>query len=214
MKIKDNSVVIATTAGLLADILGEKLRDAYFNVSIAATAEDLAVRVRTAFPKFVFIEHCFYGIGTDAFIQRMAKRYRAIHIAVWAVSELKPIAAARFIHAGAESFFSMRETNSKIDNALCLITGGRRYCPSDVEAVIDRKCAFPAIGEELTKREVDVMKLTFKGKTNNDIAKALLITVHGVKFHKKNIYRKCGGNTVGDIFRFGLERGVFDDEDF
>jgi len=212
--MRDNSVVIATTAGLFADILGEKLRDAYFNVSIAATAEDLAVRVRTAFPKFVFIEHCFYGIGTDAFIQRMAKRYRAIHIAVWAVSELKPIAAARFIHAGAESFFSMRETNSKIDNALCLITGGRRYCPANVEAFIKNERSYPVIGKEFTGREIDILKLLADGYKNKDIAEALSVSVHSVRFHRGNINRKCGGNPAGEILRYGMERGIIPVETF
>ena len=212
--MRDNSVVIATTAGLIGDVLREKLRDAFLQVSIAATDEDLAARIKGGLLRFVFIEHCFYGYGTDVFIKRLVKRNRDIHVVVWAASEVKPDAAARFIYAGAESFISLRATDCQIEDALCLITGGRRYCPSDVEAVIDKKCVFPAIGDELTKREVAVLKLTFRGKRNNDIAESLSITVHGVKFHKKNIYRKCGGNTVGDIFRFGLERGVFDDEDF
>ena len=116
--MRANNVVIATTAGLFADILREKLRDASFHVSIASSTVDLSTRIKAAHPRFVFIEHCFSGDGTDAFIKRIAKRNRDIHIVVWAASELKPIAAARFIHAGAESFFLYAKRTAKL----------KRYC--------------------------------------------------------------------------------------
>ena len=212
--MKDNSIVIATTAGFFADALREKLRDASFQVFIAATDDALAARIKAAFPRFVFIEHCFHGYGTDAFIQRMVKHNRNIHIVVWAVSEVKPFAAARFIFAGAESFFSLRDTDSHIETILGRIACGRHYCPADVEAVIDKDCAYPVIREELTRREIEVIKLSVDGQTNQDIANAMHVSVHVVRFHKSNIYRKCGGNTPVDILRNGLKRGIIHSEDF
>jgi len=212
--MRNNSIVIATTAGFFADVLREKLRDASFRVFIAANEDDLAAKIKAAIPRFVFIEHCFHGHGTDAFIKRMVKHNRDMHIVVWAASEVKPFAAARFIFAGAESFFSLRDTDSHIETILCRIAGGRHYCPADVEAVIDKDCAYPVIGEELTQREIQVIKLSIDGKTNQEIANVMHVSIHAVRFHKSNIYRKCGGNTPVDILRNGLLRGIIHTEDF
>ena len=212
--MRNNSVVIATTALFLADMLREKLRDAAFQVFVAATDNDLTAKIKSVFPRFIFLEHCFHGHGTDAFIQQMVKHNRNIRIAVWTVSEVKPLAAARLIAAGAESFFSLRDTDNHIEAIICRIAGGRHYCPADVEAVLDKDCAHPAIGESLTRREIEVIKLSVEGQTNQQIADVLSLTIHTVKFHKGNIYRKCGGNTPVDILRNGLIRGIIHTEDF
>jgi DNA-binding NarL/FixJ family response regulator len=212
--MRNNSVIIATSAGFLAGILKEKLRDADFQVFTAGTDTDLAAKVKAAFPRFVFLEHCFHGYGTDAFVQRTVRKYRDIRIVVWAASEVKPLAAARFIQAGAESFFSLRDTDKTIETILCRIAGGRHYCPAEVEAALNRDCAFPAIGEGLTRREIEIIKLSVDGKTNQQIGDTLSLSIHTVKYHKANIYRKCGGNTAVDIIKNGFIRGIINPEDF
>jgi DNA-binding NarL/FixJ family response regulator len=209
-----NSVIIATNAEFLAVTLREKLRDASFQVFIAATDGDLAVKIKAVFPRFVFLEHCFHGHGTDCFVQQIVRRNRKVRFAVWSVSEVKPKAAARFIMAGAESFFTLRDTEQNLKDILRGMAEGRHYCPADVEAVLGKDCAVPAIGGELTRQEVKIIKLSLAGKTNKQIAEMLSISVHTIKFHKSNIYRKCGGNTVVDILCNGLKRGILRPEDF
>ena len=211
--MRSNSAIIATTAFFLADMLKEKLRDAGLQVFITANDDDLETRIKATFPWFIFIENCFHGYGTDVFIQQMTKYNKNAHITVWAASEVNPIVATRFIFAGAENFFSLRDTDSHIETIIYQIAGGRHYCPDDVEAVLDKDCAYPVIGEELTQREIQIMKLSVKGQTNQQIGKILSLTVHTVKFHRSNIYRKCGGNTPVDIIRYGLMRGIIHAED-
>ena len=212
--MRNNSVIIATNARFLADVLMGKLLDAGLQVFVAVTDDDLAAKIKALFPRFIFIEHCFHGHGTDIFIQRMVRRNKGVRVAVWAVSEVKPIAAARYIAAGAESFFSLRDTDSKIESIICRIAEGRHYCPADVEAVLDKDCAYPVIGEELTLREIEIIKLSVEGKSNRQIGDALSVSVHTIKFHKANIYRKCGGNTPVDILRNGVIRGIINKADF
>ena len=212
--MRGNSVIIATNAEFLAEMLREKLRDAGLQVFVVGNDNDLAVKIKAVFPRFIFLEHCFHGYGTDAYIQKMVKHNRSMNITVWAASEVKPITAARYIAAGAESFFSLRDTDSNIQTIIFRITRGRQYYPADVEAVLDRDCAYPAIGEELTRREIEIIKLSVSGQTNQEIADVLSLTLSTVKFHKANIYRKCGGNTTVDILRNGLIRGIIRAEDF
>lgn len=137
-----------------------------------------------------------------------------MRIVIWAASEVKPHAAARFIAAGAESFFSLRDSDSNVETILYRIAGGRRYCPADVEATLNTDGPSPAIGEELTRSEIEIIKLSVEGKTNQQIGDTLSLSLHTVKFHKANIYRKCGGNTPVDILRNGLMRGIIHSEDF
>ena len=211
--MRNNSVIIATNAEFLAGLLREKLQDAGLCVFIADNDNDLAEKIKAMYPRHLFIEHCFYGSCTDCFVQKTVRKNRDVRITVWAASELKPIAAARFIAAGAESFFSLRDSDSKIETIVKRIAAGRHYYPVEVEEVLDMDCAYPLIGEELTQREIQIIKLSTKGQSNKQIGDVLSLSVHTVKFHKANIYRKCGGNTAVDILRNGMIRGIITRED-
>jgi DNA-binding CsgD family transcriptional regulator len=210
----NSSVIIATNALFLADILKDKLRDINFKVFIAGNDNDLTEKIKLLFPRCVFLEHCFHGYVTDTFIKRLVKYDSNLRVAVWTASEIKPNIAARFILAGAESFFSLRDTSGNIESILGRITAGKRYCPVEVENMINRECAVPIIGEALTEREKEIVLLTINGKTNEEIGKELSISVHCVKFHKANIYRKCGGKTPVEILSNGLRRGILTSDDF
>ena len=64
-----------------------------------------------------------------------------------------------------------------------------------------------ALLSQLTGREREVLRRTALGETNAEIATALGVTVHAVKFHLGSIFRKLGvGNrtTAAAIFLSGL----------
>jgi DNA-binding NarL/FixJ family response regulator len=208
-----NSVIIATNADFLADILRDTLRD--FDAGPVLTAHDeneLLAGIKN-YPRFVLLENCFRGPGTEEFILRLVKRDRDMRIAVWSAMAVKPVIAARYILAGAESYFSLRDRDKDIADIVKLITGGRRYCPPDVQAVIESETYFPDMRGKLTLREIEIIKLSITRKNNREIAGTLGISVATVKFHKAGIYRKCGGNTPVDILRYGLAQGVILPED-
>jgi DNA-binding NarL/FixJ family response regulator len=146
-------------------------------------------------------------------VLRLVKEDRNLRITVWSVTAVQPVIAARFILAGAESYFSLRDAEEDVEEILGRIVSGGRYCPADVRAVVDSGTYFPDLKGKLTMREREVMKLSITGKNNRAIADVLGVTVPTVKLHKVHIYRKCGGNTAVDILRYGLRQGVIRLED-
>ena len=203
-----NSAVIATTAEFLADMLREKLHDVNFKVSVASNDKDLYSKINMTFPRLIFIEHCFHGHDTDDYIYKIMRFNQNLHIVIWAVCELNPVATARFIHAGAESYISFRDSVENIENILGFITKGKCYCPADVETALNAEAATPVVGKTFSKRETEIIKLLYKGNSNNDIAIILSISDNTVRFHKKNIYRKISGNKNSDIVRSGIEKKI------
>jgi DNA-binding NarL/FixJ family response regulator len=211
--MRNNGVIIATNAEFLAGILREKFMAIGLQVFIAASDDDLAEKINSGYSKFILIEHCFHGYGTDVFIHRMVKRNRNMRVAVWAACEVKPVIAARYIEAGAESFFSLRDSESNIETVIKKISWGQRYRPVDVEALLDKEGEEPLFDKDLTKREIEIMKMSVTGKTNEQIGNVFSISINTIKMHKKKIYSKCGGNTALDILRNGLTRGILSIDD-
>jgi DNA-binding CsgD family transcriptional regulator len=47
-------------------------------------------------------------------------------------------------------------------------------------------------GEQLSRRELEVLEVASHGETNAEIATRLGVSVHAVKFHLGSIYKKLG----------------------
>jgi DNA-binding NarL/FixJ family response regulator len=56
----------------------------------------------------------------------------------------------------------------------------------------------PALGDALTARELEVLRLLARGQTNLEIARALVVREGTIKYHVKNILRKLGATSRAD----------------
>ena len=63
-----------------------------------------------------------------------------------------------------------------------------------------------APGEQLTERELDVLRLLVKGARNKEIAAQLYITERTVKFHTRIIFQKLGVTNRSEAITAALQR--------
>lgn len=62
--------------------------------------------------------------------------------------------------------------------------------------------------EVLTSRETEITKLLCREKSNAEIAEMLGISINGVKFHIKNIYKKTRCNGILSLYKYALKQGL------
>ncbi len=62
--------------------------------------------------------------------------------------------------------------------------------------------------EPLTEREMQVLQLLAQGLANKQIAAALSISEHTVKFHVSSIYAKLGAANRTEAVRLGVQQGL------
>ncbi len=67
--------------------------------------------------------------------------------------------------------------------------------------------------EDLTVREMDVLRLVARGFINKQIADKLSISLHTVISHRKNITRKLGIRTVSGLTMYALLNGLISSKD-
>lgn len=73
----------------------------------------------------------------------------------------------------------------------------------DVPVSLDENLIDP-----LTDREMEVLQLLAKGRSNKEIALALDISTHTVKFHISGIYTKLGAANRTEAVRLGFHQGL------
>ncbi|HTZ60960.1 MAG TPA: response regulator transcription factor [Acidobacteriaceae bacterium] len=64
------------------------------------------------------------------------------------------------------------------------------------------------VREELTAREVEVLRLMARGQTNKQVAARLNISEHTAKFHVSSVLAKLGARTRTEAVTIGMTRGV------
>ena len=64
------------------------------------------------------------------------------------------------------------------------------------------------LSEEITSREMDVLRMLAEGLVNKDIAVRLGISEHTVKFHISSILDKLGASTRTEAVTLGIRRGL------
>jgi len=60
----------------------------------------------------------------------------------------------------------------------------------------------------LTKREIEILKLVGQAKSNKEIASELFISDQTVSVHRKNIMRKIGVSSTASLIRFSYENHI------
>jgi DNA-binding NarL/FixJ family response regulator len=64
------------------------------------------------------------------------------------------------------------------------------------------------ITEELTARELEVLRLMARGQTNKQVAAELKISEHTAKFHVSSVLAKLGALTRTEAVTIGMTRGL------
>jgi len=94
------------------------------------------------------------------------------------------------ISAGAFGFISKSIMPDKLASVISDAYHGKRYLSPDIKPEKDIRLAL----EELSNKELTVLKMLAAGLNNSDIAKALNITIKTVRFHSSNILSKLDIN--------------------
>ena len=110
---------------------------------------------------------------------------------------------------------------SALPNARMVVTDGAT-APGDpaqgVKAIVEFLASLPQdaavdapavqAAEGLSQREIEVLRLLALGRSNADIAEALVISPNTVGRHLSNIYNKIGASNRTEAAAFATQRGL------
>jgi DNA-binding NarL/FixJ family response regulator len=110
----------------------------------------------------------------------------------------------RALRSGASGYVLKSMPQDKLLDVIRSVHAGKRQVPAEVAALLAEH-----LGEEdLTSRELDVLKLIREGLKNKQIADQLSISENTVNFHVKNIVDKLGANDRTHAVTIATRRGL------
>jgi DNA-binding NarL/FixJ family response regulator len=88
------------------------------------------------------------------------------------------------------------------DRSIYMANGG------EFETTVRPVPAIEPVAHELTRRELEILRLVAEGHSNSQLARMLWVTEQTVKFHLSNIYRKLGVGNRTEASRWAQLHGL------
>jgi two-component system response regulator NreC len=115
--------------------------------------------------------------------------------------------AREAMQAGARAYVLKDAAESELVQAVRLAARGETYLQPELGARLASE-PDPRPTDELSERELEVLRLIALGYTNNEIAEQLYLSVRTVESHRAHIQQKLRRTTRSELVRYALERGL------
>jgi DNA-binding NarL/FixJ family response regulator len=110
----------------------------------------------------------------------------------------------RALRAGASAYLLKSTPKAELVNVIRSVHEGRRHVPPEVAARLAEHLG----DDDLTPRELEVLRLIRDGNRNKEIAGQLAISETTVNFHIKNLVDKLGANDRTHAVTIAVRRGL------
>jgi two-component system response regulator NreC len=123
-----------------------------------------------------------------------------------------PQYARRALAAGANAYVLKEGADTELVEAIRRAAAGEVYLNPQLGARIAAAPPEPAgPPDDLTEREVQILRLIALGHTNTEIGGQLFLSVRTVESHRAHIQQKLRRTSRAELVRYALDHGFLDD---
>jgi DNA-binding NarL/FixJ family response regulator len=206
--VEDHALMRAGIRSLLSkepnlDIVGE-----------ASNGRDAINSIQTLKPDLILMDLSMHGGNGIEAIAAIKRRHPKIRILVVTMHQ-----AEEYIHeslqAGADGYVLKDASHEELCAAVRSVLVGKTYLSPDISDQL--LSAYRGLGrslpggrswESLSLREREVLKLIGEGRTNQEAADYLFISVKTVEKHRSNLMKKLDLRNTAKLTAFAIEKGL------
>lgn len=121
--------------------------------------------------------------------------FHTIHDELWTLRQM--------MDGGADAVVMKSDNTDELLAAINQVMAGGSYFSSNYRQACEQMEQY----QELSRREIDVLKLIAQGLMTRDIARRLFVSDNTIEFHRKRIMRKLAATNMAQLVKTGIARG-------
>ena len=176
-------------------------------VAEAGNAVDARRHVRAHLPDVLVLDLHMPGESGLTAIPAIRRESPSTSIVVLTM-EHAPAFARQALRAGASGYVLKEAAEAELVLAIRIVASGGTYLNPALGARMAAEPDNPGPPDDLTEREVGILRLIALGFTNPEIASQLFLSVRTVESHRAHIQQKTRQNTRAEVVRYALDRGL------
>jgi DNA-binding NarL/FixJ family response regulator len=162
-------------------------------------------------PDLVMLDIMLPDTGGVELMRRISKGLPSTRVLAFS-GYYSPQLVREMTQAGAHGFVEKTAPLSELKNAIQAVGNGGNYFGPEVTKIVHDALAVPAQAvpsiQDLTRRELEILRLIAMGNTTKDIAAKLNISVKTADNHRSNLMRKLNLHNAASLTRFAMEQGL------
>lgn len=199
--LADDHAVVRSGLRMLLDSEGD-----FEVVAEASDVEGAARYVRGHHPQVLVLDLNMPGGSSLAAIPVIRAESPDTQIVVLTMQQ-EPAFAREALGSGALGYVLKEAADEELVEAVRRAAAGESYLNPGLGARIASEPP-PGPPDDLSEREVDVLRLIALGHTNAEIAEQLFLSVRTVETHRSHIQQKLRLATRAELVGYALERGL------
>ncbi len=181
-------------------------------VGEASDGSEAVARVRQLSPHVVLMDIAMPGMGGLEATVEVKQASPASKVLVLTQHETKEY-IFRFLKAGASGYVLKKVAGTDLVSAIRMVHQGGLYLhtPLAAEVLVEYlgKPDGDVVGyESLSERERLVLKMVAEGRTNQEIADYLSLSIKTVMAHRANVMEKLGAHDRTELVKHAIRMGI------
>ena len=116
----------------------------------------------------------------------------------------------KIVKTGAKGFLGKDSMPGDLTEAIYTLYGGHDYFNKPITNMIFVGADERSEVNQLSARQVEILKLMGESLSNREIAERLFISVRTVETHKNHIMQKLNLKSMVDMIKFGIKNNIID----
>ena len=175
----------------------------------ASSGEEAYSLLQTLEPDIVILDVSMPGQGGLSVLRRMKLRWPLLPVLIFSMHDNLPF-VVQALRAGANGYITKSsEPESMVKAVRSVVSGAQTLSPdvaSKMELAASSAMSQPTLG--LSAREFEIFRLVASGKTHEDIADLLNVSVKTVANNHSLIRQKLGVGTDIELYRLARDCGA------
>ena len=206
--LADDHRVVRTGLGLLLD--------AEEAIDVVAEAGDVDSALRAVLghkPDVLVLDLNMPGTQTSLEALPLIRERSAQTATVVLTMQEDPEYARSALRAGALGYVLKEAADTELVEAVRRAADGRTYLNPSLGARLAAMPEQPAgPPDDLSGRELEVLRLIALGHTNAEIGEQLFLSVRTVETHRAHVQQKLGRTTRAELVRYALDHGLLNED--
>lgn len=191
---------------LFAEALGSVIRDLpeYDLVGIAVTGPQAVSMTQDKQPEVILLDYHLPGYSADQLIPRLRNAAPLSRVIIL-TSDTSEASLVKGIQAGVSGFLTKDRALDDVVQALRAVASGASILTDEQISKVPQG---DVEGEQLTQREIEILRLLARGRDTQAIADELTISSNTVRTHLQNIFAKLGAHSKLEAVSMANRRGL------
>jgi DNA-binding NarL/FixJ family response regulator len=179
----------------------------------AGSAEELLQKMSTIKADVALIDISLPGISGIRLTQQLSEAYPDLKVLILSM-HLNEEYISSALKAGALGYLAKNTTRDELITAVGKVAEGQKYLGKEVSEIITAgyihrvKNDSAAEKDVLSRREVEILRLTAEGFGNKEISDKLFISIRTVESHKNHIMQKLELKSAVEMTRYAIKKGL------